>query len=282
MARLKLANILQPSEYYHVASVDLSAGQSDKPGRSHSHDFHELFWVEEGKGWHCINGERRELRFGDLVLIRAPDVHTFSVAKGGTLRIFNVAFHCRTWSYLRLRYFQDWPDPFSLLDVGAREYFVEGADSADLRRAGREIAVGHRSRAAIERFLLNLFSRLSSNTLFETKVIPDWLKDACRGICEPPVFTEGAPAFARLAGRSPEHVAREVRRLLNKTPTDIVNEARLAYAASRLCGSDDKIVNVALDCGFENLGHFYRLFGAKFGVSPRHYRLQQQIIMGQV
>jgi AraC family cel operon transcriptional repressor len=83
------------------------------------------------------------------------------------------------------------------------------------------------------------------------------------------------PALARLAKRSPEHVAREFRRYLNWTPTDVINDARMSYAADRLAASDDKITTIALDCGLENLGHFYRLFQARYGCTPRAYRVRQ-------
>ena len=56
----------------------------------------------------------------------------------------------------------------------------------------------------------------------------------------------------------------------------------VGYAASRLATTGERIIDIALDCGFENLGHFYKVFGRKFSASPRQYRLQQQRIVGPV
>ena len=277
MRKIILDKLLHPRECCHIHTTDINAAQPDD---AHTHDFHELFWIEAGQGWHWINGEKRLLEPGILVLIRAPDAHAFSAAVSGSFRLVNVAFYCRAWEHLRARYFHGLPNLFGPKHISEREYKLTGAELAGLQRAARELASESRASFGIERFLLNLIFSLRSKSGMKDRSIPDWLKKACHDFTEPRHFIDGTQALARLAGRSPEHVSREVRRLLKKTPTEIVNDARMAYASSRLAGTDDKIVNIALDCGFENLGHFYRLFHAKFGHSPRAYRILQKRIVG--
>jgi AraC family transcriptional regulator, dual regulator of chb operon len=246
----------------------------------HFHDFHEIFWVYEGRGWHWINGEKRELLPGRLLLIRAADVHGFSRAEEGPLRFWNLAFFPSTWHYLRRRYFGNVADFFGAGHISRREFQLSPNELADLRLASRDLDVTPRPRVAIERFLLNLFSqRVLNAQSSKATTLPDWLVEACRQIREEKHFAEGTPAFARLSHRTPEHVAREVRRHLGKTPTDIVNEARMAHASSRLSTSNDKIIQIAAECGFENLSHFYRVFTRQFSLSPRQYRLRQRRII---
>ncbi len=43
----------------------------------HDHDFAEIFWFEEGEGWHLINGHKEKLSKGDMVFMRPLDAHTF-------------------------------------------------------------------------------------------------------------------------------------------------------------------------------------------------------------
>ena len=277
--KLLVKNYIRHDQYYHwnAHNVPVAKGHGD-----HSHDFHELFWVEEGLGAHWINNEYREMRPGGLVFIRAPDVHTISAAEAPCVRIVNIAFRVETWEYLKRRYFQARIDPFAKSHVGAREFVVPPADFTELCRMGRELGAQPRERrVAIEQFLINLICMVESlRPLSSPAAVPEWLRRACRTIAEGRNFEHGTQAFAELAGKSPEHVARETRRWLKKTPTEIVNDARLAYAASRLATTSERIVEIALDCGFENLGHFYKLCRAKFGVSPRQYRLRQQRIVG--
>jgi AraC family cel operon transcriptional repressor len=256
---------------------------STEPKDPHFHNFQELFWIDEGAGWHWINGEKRRLEPGTVLLIRAPDAHSFSASSGEYMLMTNVAFGCATWKYLRERYFRARPDCFAKSHISAREFSLAPGEFAEVRRLGRELYNQPRDRYPIERFLLNLIGILESvRPSIAAQALPAWLAEACRAIQERKNFERGTPAFAELAGKTPEHVAREVRRYLGKTPTDIVNEARLGYAAARLSTTSERIIDIALDCGFENLGHFYKVFGKKFSASPRQYRLQQQRIVGPV
>jgi len=250
------------------------------PGEPHDHDFHELFWVEESEGVHWINGRPVPLRSGDLILIRAPDSHEFSTeGKNGPLRIVNFAFHTKVWTHIRQRYFNGAPLFFSATSLAARSYTLDEYQLAAIRQAASLLRSGLRDRLQTESFLLNVLALLKADRFnAELKAAPTWLREACTAIGIDRRFAGGMPALSKLAGRSPEHIAREFRRHLNRTPTDIINDARMSYAADRLATSEEEIVTIALDCGLENLGHFYRLFHARFGSTPRAYRLQQRAV----
>lgn len=95
-----------------------------------------------------------------------------------------------------------------------------------------------------------------------------------------PRFFLGAPRAFRTIGafcgpRGPVHV-----QYLGKTPTEAVNEARLDWAAMRLTRSDAAILDISLDCGFESLAYFYKIFERRYGVSPRRYRVSARRILG--
>lgn len=57
-----------------------------------------------------------------------------------------------------------------------------------------------------------------------------------------------------------------------KTLPEYVNELRVGLAFSRLAGTDDKISDIALDCGFSNLSGFNRQFQRIAGMTPKDYR----------
>jgi len=277
MHRLSLSH-LPPGHFCTYMHHELT---SREPDDLHDHDFHELFWVEESEGVHWINGHQVTVRSGDLVLIRAPDAHGFSISgKGGPLRIVNFAFHARVWTHIRQRYFNGAPIFFSAPSLTARSYTLDEYQLAAIRQAASLLRSGLRDRLQAESFLLNVLALLKADRFNAgLKAAPAWLREACTAIGTNRNFAGGMPALARLAGRSPEHIAREFRRHLNRTPTDIINDARMSHAADRLATSDEDIVAIALDCGLENLGHFYRLFHARYGSTPRAYRLQQRAVV---
>jgi AraC family cel operon transcriptional repressor len=239
-----------------------------------------VFWIDDGEGWHLVNGERRRLLPGALTLVHSDDQHGFQAEEGQSFRLVNVAFPRKTWSYLVRRYAPPSGDPMAR-PLSEREFCLAAPHLTELGIMTGELVGGARGASSVERFLLNLLYLLTiaRPPAIAANQAPAWLRDACRGIGDPRVFPEGTAALVRLSGRSAEHVAREVRRWLGKTPTDVVNDARLAHAASRLTETDDAILRIAFDCGFENVSHFYRLFRAQYGATPGQYRSRRQRVI---
>ena len=260
--------------YVHHNIVNLPAGGL------HTHDFHELFWVEEGPGFHWINGKTLSLRRGDLVLLHASDCHALGAKESvHPLRIINFAFHAKVWDYLRRRYFGGKPLFFSNSSLAARTYQMDEFQLAAIRQAAGWLRSGMRDRLQTETFLLSVLALLQADR-FNTKekAAPAWIREACSAIGQNRNFAGGMPALARLAERSPEHISREFRRYLDRTPTDVINDARTSHAADRLATTDDEILTIALDCGLENLSHFYRVFRSRYNCTPRAYRLRQRSV----
>lgn len=52
-------------------------------------------------------------------------------------------------------------------------------------------------------------------------------------------------------------------------------------AARQLRMTDHDILNIMYDCGLSNPSHFYKLFKARYGETPRKYRLNQQKLVGR-
>jgi AraC family transcriptional regulator len=77
--------------------------------------------------------------------------------------------------------------------------------------------------------------------------------------------------LARDAGLSPYHFLRTFQRVTGVTPHQFILRARLGAAALRLAESE-RILDIALDCGFGDLSNFNHAFRAEFGVSPRAFR----------
>ncbi len=260
----------------HAAARSMS---EDHGCALHSHDFHEVFWVDHGRGIHLVNGEERALETGLLVAVAASDVHGFTALPGQTFRLVNVAFALDTWRYMIDRYA---PTRGDLMQrpIGEREFRLTASALAELTLVAREVLKGKLDRRAAERFLLNVLylADRSGDGEFPNNA-PRWLCDACLAIRDKRRFVRGTQAFVKLCGYSAEHVARQTRRFLGKTPTDVVNAARLEWAAQRLGECDDAVVDVALECGFGNLAHFYRLFRNHYGTSPAEYRRRQQELL---
>jgi AraC family cel operon transcriptional repressor len=210
-------------------------------------------------------------------MIRPEDRHGIVPAPGEAIRLTNIAFPRPILEALGQNYFLRKPVFF-----WSRQFvpFAGEVGPGRLRRLNGwadELAQSSRHRLPIDRFLLNLFAELSSDRdQAMPGDAPGWLVRACGKIRAPEQFAQGVGGFLRLCGRSREHVARTVRRYLRTTPTGYVNQVRMNHARRQLEMGDREIIEIALECGIENLSHFYALFRRETGTTPRAYRLDHR------
>jgi AraC-like DNA-binding protein len=69
---------------------------------------------------------------------------------------------------------------------------------------------------------------------------------------------------------------REFARLYNDTPANYIRNKKLEKAAELLLLSDNRITEIAYDCGFNDLATFTKSFHDKFHSSPSNYRINHK------
>ncbi|WP_052500805.1 helix-turn-helix transcriptional regulator [Jannaschia aquimarina] len=261
---------LGASDAFHFVRKTLSDAP---PVLEHNHDFFELLLVEHGHLHHWINGVEEVLGRGHLVFLRPTDSHALQAVVGTNAQILNVMFRRETAAHLETRYAEDFSGRF---------FWKSGQMPATLRLQGPRLEravnallnlqTSRRSLARIEHFLLSVMTHVLDASHAADERIPAWLLAACRATAEPRVFRQGAAGFLKAAGRSHEHVCRQTRRHLGLSPTQYVNRIRIQHAAMLLAGTDRPLLEIAADCGFENLSYFHRLFRQQYGTTPGSYR----------
>lgn len=249
--------------------------QGRSPERRHTHDFCELFVVESGRGRHEINGRSEELLPGQLIFLCARDVHAIQGFGRESVTFVNVAVEPKLAEGIARRLGGVSGQAFGARR-GRRVLAVVLSSSARVvfDAALHRLADGERDRLAAEGFLLAaLQAARESLTLGGGRLIaPQWLAQAVEAVKKTEVFQGGVAGLVAAAGRSGEHVAREARRHYGLTPGQLVTQARLEHAARRLELSEVNVTELALECGFESLSHFVRLFHRRYGEPPLRYR----------
>lgn len=69
-----------------------------------------------------------------------------------------------------------------------------------------------------------------------------------------------------------QYFCRFFKRSIGKTPIDFINDYRLNKVIRLLETGDAQITEIYLECGFNNMGNFQRLFKRKTGITPLQYR----------
>lgn len=275
-------------QMFHWAEI--SASGACAPGEArfrgartyplHTHDFPELFWVESGRGKHQINKRVMPLRRGTLVFIRPGHIHGFVSDPPGMV-IRNVAFAPSIVAEIRERFFC-FDDSFwnwSERDVPVHQQL----DHAALNAAGsgfESLRFSDCGEFSATRFLLHVLGLIhpahqsdGAEGIVPHGPLPRWLRDAMiRFASDPNQYALGTRGLVELASRSPEHVARTLQAATGVTPTQWVTSLRLRKASVLLQTTDRKILDIALDCGFESVSHFHSIFRLHHRCTPRQYR----------
>lgn len=78
--------------------------------------------------------------------------------------------------------------------------------------------------------------------------------------------------IAACVGLHPDYAATLFRKTFGTTLNVLITRHRIAHAQRRLVTTDERIVNVANDAGFDSLSRFNRAFKQLAGMTPRQYR----------
>lgn len=118
-----------------------------------------------------------------------------------------------------------------------------------------------------------LFSRCSTET---ENAVPRHSLDRIRPIIKyvenhytEPLSTRD---MAVEAGLSESHFMKFFKNTMGVSFLEYLNDYRLTMASRMLLSSDDSILTIASECGYDNLSYFNRLFKKRFSMTPREYR----------
>lgn len=69
-----------------------------------------------------------------------------------------------------------------------------------------------------------------------------------------------------------QYFCRLFKRETGKTAVEYLNICRLEQAVNLLCENDERLIDIAFDCGFNSYGYFVRKFKSYIGCTPSEYK----------
>lgn len=78
--------------------------------------------------------------------------------------------------------------------------------------------------------------------------------------------------LAELAGISKRGFFKFFKSMTGRTPIDYINSCKVNIAANLLNESDKSILDISIECGFESVGYFIKVFRKYKNCTPRTYR----------
>ena len=125
---------------------------------------------------------------------------------------------------------------------------------------------------SITNLVLDLLVLASRNNKTHQGPAPPWLKRSVDYLHARFLDRPSLGELAREAGVSPEHFAREFRRIFRTTVSEYLRRLRLEWASERLRVDNDSIATIALAAGFADQSHFTRQFHRQYGITPAGFR----------
>ena len=242
----------------------------------------ELIYVKQGAGLAQAGLQVMEARAGDIFVLPPGTLHGLRQAPGRRMEYENIIFSLSllgsaddvgAQKYLlplqtgRLTL----PPRLSLEDAGYTAAAACLADAEELcrtRRVGFELGV----KGAMLRFVSLLIGLQNlppaQPDTADARRMQTLLQRVGDGCAAPFSVAEAAA----LGGCSASHFMRWFKKMTGTTFAAYLNERRLATAAELLRTTDDTVLTIAGQVGFDNLSNFNRQFKARFGMTPRQYR----------
>lgn len=270
---------------------DLRAAGFDCPW--HAHSEFELILVLQANGYRVVGDNITPLTRGDTVLLGPGLPHVWHHEPSGRKRSgvhalliqFDESFVPETW--LRL-------EPFApvrrLLKRAARGLHVVGrtrdAVAAHMMtisklkgvdRVLKVLKILHLIAAGDECEPVASASFVIESQLFERERMNRVLQ-FLNSRLEQPIRVSDA---ARIFGLSQGAFGRNFRVHTGKTFPQFVNELRIGRACRLLIEDNRSITEVSYECGFQNLSNFNRQFLRLKRMSPREFRRQIQVKIGE-
>lgn len=236
--------------------------------RLHDHDFYEFFLVLD-KTFHYINGRYEKLHRGNAVFIKPSDIHGIIYDAENKCDIINLSFSKKVMhnllGYLDL--------PITVAEhIRNNCLFLSEVKTVKLcEKLKKSISSEENNEILLKSVIFELFIMLIDSQA-EENVFPKWFDDLCTQMQEKENFCAGVPRMAELSGKSMEYVSRCMRKYLNMTASEFVNDQRLSYVASRLINTNCKITDLCMDAGFYSLSWFNRAFKKKYSMTPGKFR----------
>lgn len=240
----------------------------------HTHDFMEMFWMQEGRCTQILNGESLELAPNDFGIVMPEDLHGFKWIDGRSYRVVNLAFYPDVMRKILKRHSLEKDPLWGMKAEKMRLRRLSPEDGSWLDSEFRELRKRPSSELALEHFLLSLILRISASAEGSFDKCPPWLRDACMLMSKPENFRKGPRHFEIVSGRTLAHVSRVLRQSTGRTPVEWMTAWRMAYAAEKLSATSEPIHEIAMECGFSSLGRFYSVFTGCHGTSPGRYRMK--------
>ncbi|MBM7539815.1 helix-turn-helix transcriptional regulator [Amphibacillus cookii] len=247
----------------------------------HWHPEFEFLYLEEGEITFQVGTNHYDLKQGDICSIRCEELHGAYPVKGRSFKLHAIVFHLNliksfTFDLIDNEYLDhlhaiDFP-PFKRLQTPRAKVLLQQLLDTYFNKAyGFEMEV----KGYLYLILADLLRDNSQNVHHVSPEVANKLNIIKAIMQYVDNHLDQQITIAKLAEQaqmSEGHFSRFFKSIVRMTPIEYVNSVRINKACELLKKTDKKIIEVAMDVGFDNQSYFIRTFKKQRKCSPSQFR----------
>lgn len=258
--------------------------RSDRSVGLHFHDCLEINYCLEGEGYLLIDDKRLEFKPGSFYFINNLEVH--EAVSTNHLKIVLIMFQ-PSIIYQNNSFDYHYIQPFYPKDISYSNC-LEADEQVLERLRGLLFAMeeemmekqpGYQMmlKAILMQFLGIVYRNLNEYESTDQQRNFHKMYNRLRPVLEYIDLHFGEEQFSLDGLASMVHMNRTYfstyfKKVMQTGVFDYINRLRIERACMLLAGTDEPVIKIALDCGFENISYFNRRFKQHTGLTPLQYR----------
>lgn len=252
----------------------------------HWHDEAELIYIARGKMKVTVWSHTYYACAGDIIILMPQVIHSLEQIDSVSTEYYNIVFHFSmlgndscSEKYLKpflthQRKINCYEKSGSLLNESLKPYVLSLIENRRRSYTTHEYWV--KSNLFMIMHLINQHSTASNESELALQLTYDKLKTALYHIQNSYANNISIKKAATLCGFSESHFMKLFKDLTGMSFTAYLINYRLELSANQLIETDLHVIDIAVNCGFNNHSYFTRAFTKKYGITPAKYRKAHQ------
>ena len=264
---------LKEKQVHKTDNLEMNVYETGYDIMYHWHDEYEFIYVTDGRCNCIINGEYITINKNELLLIQCGELHTVNV--DATAQFFAIVIHPHLCGSECVKYFSN---NINFNRIFTTHNPIESKILKDIKKIYHCFKNKHFAyELRLKSLITDIFSNIFENNLYSKKA--DTESDTFSSFEKIIEYIHTnylekitLNMLTDYSNYSKTYIIRLFKKYTGKTPIDYINRYRIYKAQELLQNTDKSVLNVSLECGFDNLGYFIRLFKQHLGTTPRQFR----------
>jgi AraC family transcriptional activator of pobA len=267
----------KPSGNFTIRDITPLLLDNDMVQELHRHDFYYILIIKKGTGQHEIDFTNYEIAGHTIFMMRPGQVHSLNLKAKSTgyliqfktdfLYSHNSASQNHLTKLIQYNLYNLEPEGFNKIEGILLEALKEYTDKA---KGYQEVL-----KANLSIFLIELLRQRHekvmppvASTPYAQEKLEHFLE-----LVETNITTQKQVSqYTDLLHLSSYQLSAITKTLLNKTPSEIINDYIILEAKRQLLATSNQVSQIAYHLGYEDASYFTRFFKKHTGLSPESFR----------